>query len=124
MVFNSLHFAAFFVIVTTLYFVLPYRARGLMLLIASSYFYMAFVPRYILILFFTIAIDYAAGLLIERATGGTRRLLLVTSLVANLGVLAFFKYFNFLNDTIRAVAAAADVSYPVSPLTILLPIGL
>jgi D-alanyl-lipoteichoic acid acyltransferase DltB (MBOAT superfamily) len=124
MVFNSLQFALFFVIVTTLYFVLPYRARGPMLLIASSYFYMAFVPRYILILFFTIAIDYAAGLLIERATGRTRRLLLVASLAANLGVLAFFKYFNFLNDTIRAVAAAADVSYSVSPLTILLPIGL
>lgn len=124
MLFNSLQFAVFFVVVTTLYFALPHRARGPMLLIASSYFYMAFVPRYILILFFTIAIDYAAGLLIEGATGVRRRLLLVASLVANLGVLAFFKYFNFLNDTLRAVASAVDVPYSVPALAIILPIGL
>jgi alginate O-acetyltransferase complex protein AlgI len=124
MLFNSLQFAAFFVTVTMLYFALPHRARGPMLLIASSYFYMAFIPRYILILFFTIAIDYAAGLLIEGSTTVARRLWLVTSLVANLGVLAFFKYFDFLSDTIRAVASAADVPYSVPSLAIILPIGL
>ena len=54
MLFNSLTFALFFPIVTTLYFLTPHRWRWLLLLVASSIFYMAFVPVYILILVFTI----------------------------------------------------------------------
>ena len=50
MSFTSLHFLLFFPIVTALYFALPYRSRWLLLLLASCYFYMAFVPVYILIL--------------------------------------------------------------------------
>src|SRR3978361_2305372 len=99
MLFNSLEFAVFFPVVTALYFALPQRASGPMLLIASCYFYMAFIPKYILILILTIAIDYAARLLIDRSTGPRRRLWLITSLVTNVGVLAFFKYFNFINET-------------------------
>ena len=70
MLFNSLQFAVFFVVVTSLFFALPHRFRGALLLAASGYFYMAFVPVYILILIFTILIDYAAGLLIDRSRGG------------------------------------------------------
>ena len=57
MLFNSLTFALFFPIVTTLYFLTPHRWRWLLLLVASSIFYMAFVPVYILILVFTILVD-------------------------------------------------------------------
>jgi alginate O-acetyltransferase complex protein AlgI len=124
MLFNSLAFALFFPLVTVLYFVLPHRLRGPMLLIASCYFYMAFIPKYILILALTIAVDYVAGLLIHRSTGRSRRLWLVTSIVANVGVLAFFKYFNFLNETIRTVSTAAGIAYSVPVLNIILPIGL
>jgi hypothetical protein len=56
---------------------------------------MAFIPAYILILFFTILIDYVAGIQIEKATGARRKQFLILSLVANLGVLAVFKYYNF-----------------------------
>jgi len=124
MLFNSLEFAIFFPIVTTLYFILPMNTRVWMLLIASCYFYMAFVPKYILILIFTILIDYVAGVLISRANGGARRYWLVTSIVANVGVLAFFKYFNFINDSIGAVVAAFGHTYPLGALGIVLPIGL
>jgi alginate O-acetyltransferase complex protein AlgI len=89
MLFNSLHFLVFFPLVTLLYFALPQRWRWLLLLASSCYFYMSFVPVYILILFFTIAVDYVAGLLIERRQGAARRLMLVLSIVANVGVLAF-----------------------------------
>jgi Obg family GTPase CgtA-like protein len=58
--FNSLHFALFFPIVTALYFALPARARWGLLLAASCYFYMAFVPVYILILAATIVVDLVA----------------------------------------------------------------
>ena len=54
MLFNSFAFVIFFPIVTAGYFLLPHRFRWLWLLSASCYFYMAFIPEYILILLFTI----------------------------------------------------------------------
>jgi len=124
MLFNSLQFAVFFPIVTTLFFLLPHRLRGFMLLLASCYFYMAFIPKYILILIFTILIDYAAGLLISGSHGRARMRWLVMSIVANVGTLAFFKYFNFLNDTLRYISVAFSGTYPIPALDIILPIGL
>src|SRR5579864_3447335 len=98
MLFNSIQFVFFFVVVTSLYFILSHRYRWMLLLGASCYFYMAFVPIYILILGFTIAIDYVAGIFIEKAEGRRRKLFLVCSIIANVGVLAVFKYYNFLNE--------------------------
>ena len=65
MIFNSVVFVIFYIIVTALYFILPHKFRWGLLLAASCYFYMAFVPVYILILGFTIVIDYFAGIFIE-----------------------------------------------------------
>ncbi len=61
MLFNSWQFAIYFIGVTAAYFALPYRMRWVLLLGASCYFYMAFIPVYILILLFTILIDYGSG---------------------------------------------------------------
>jgi hypothetical protein len=63
MLFNSFAFALFFPAVTLLYFLLPHRARWVLLLGASTLFYMYFVPAYVLILAGTILVDYAAGLI-------------------------------------------------------------
>lgn len=124
MLFNSLSFAIYFPIVTILYFMLPHRYRWGMLLIASCVFYMAFIPAYLLILLFTITIDYFAGLWIARATGAHRTRLLYLSLVANALVLSIFKYFDFLNDTLHAVLHPFGVEYEVEKLALILPIGL
>ncbi|MDT7604999.1 MAG: alginate O-acetyltransferase complex protein AlgI, partial [Acidobacteriota bacterium] len=125
MLFNSLHFLIFFPVVTTLFFVLPHRLRWAMLLAASCYFYMVFKPLYILILAFTIIVDYTAGILIEDAKGRRRKAYLVASICANVGVLAFFKYYNFLNGSLREALGALHLAAPVPPLLhILLPIGL
>ncbi|MCX6048187.1 MAG: MBOAT family protein [Chloroflexi bacterium] len=124
MLFNSLSFAIFFIVVTTAYFLLPYRWRWALLLGASCYFYMAFVPIYILILLFTILVDYIAGIQIEQAQGQQRKLFLIFSIIANVGVLALFKYFNFLNANFASLAHFLDWNYPVHNLSILLPIGL
>ena len=56
---------------------------------------MYFLPVYILILGFTIVVDYFAGIYISKSEGRRRKMFLVVSLVANIGVLAFFKYYNF-----------------------------
>jgi len=124
MLFNSFHFLFFFIVVTTLYFALPYSKRWLLLLASSCYFYMAFVPIYIFILGFTIFIDYFAGLYIEKAQGDKRKLFLIISLVANIGVLAVFKYFNFLNQNFSFLMHEFGLANPIPYLSILLPIGL
>ena len=124
MLFNSLEFALFFPAVLLLYFASPGRYRWLVLLLASCAFYMAFVPLYILILALTIVVDYAAGLLIARATGGARKAWLGLSLVANIGVLAVFKYWPFLYANSNALAAYWGGANPLPLLRMVLPIGL
>ena len=124
MLFNSFHFLFFFIIVTSLYFAIPYSKRWLLLLISSCYFYMAFIPVYILILGFTIIIDYFAGIFIENAVGRKRKLFLTFSLIANIGVLAVFKYYNFLNHNFSFLLNGFGLSNPMPFLSILLPIGL
>jgi alginate O-acetyltransferase complex protein AlgI len=124
MLFNSLHFAVFFPVVTGLYFALPHRLRWLLLLVASCYFYMAFVPIYILILGFTIVVDYFAGILIADSAGRTRRRFLILSLVANIGVLAVFKYYNFFVSSLTAASGALGSPFALPLLSLLLPIGL
>ncbi len=124
MLFNSFQFLIFFIFVTLLYFVIPYKMRWLLLLVSSCYFYMAFVPVYILILGFTIVIDYFAGIYIENAEGKSRKLFLIFSLIANIGVLAIFKYYNFFNDNLSIFLHGFGSNNPFPYLSILLPIGL
>lgn len=124
MLFNSLHFLVFFIFVTTTYFAIPHKYRWILLLASSCYFYMAFVPIYILILGFTIVVDYFAGIYIENAEGKKKKLFLVASLVANIGVLFVFKYYNFLNDNLTALMNGLGCRNSLPMLSILLPIGL
>jgi D-alanyl-lipoteichoic acid acyltransferase DltB (MBOAT superfamily) len=85
---------------------------------------MAFVPVYILILGFTIVVDYFAGILIENAEGRKRKLFLLFSLLANIGVLAVFKYYNFLNQNFSFLLHGFGLQNPIPFLSIILPIGL
>lgn len=124
MLFNSLDFLIFFPIVTILYFLLPQKLRWVMLLTASCIFYMFFVPVYILILFFTIIIDYISGIYIERLQDKKKKLFLIISILSNIGILFVFKYFNFFNENIAYIARVLHWNYPIENLWILLPIGL
>jgi D-alanyl-lipoteichoic acid acyltransferase DltB (MBOAT superfamily) len=124
MLFNSLHFLVFFPIVAFVYFCLRRQPRVYWLVAASCYFYMVFVPSYILILFFLIALDYSAGLLIARSEGRARKLYLVASILGNVGMLAFFKYYHFVDQNIASVARGIGLTYTPSQWNILLPIGL
>ncbi len=124
MVFNSLQFLVFFGIVTSAYFLLAHKYRWALLLLASCYFYMAFVPVYLGILGLTIVIDYFAGIYLERFQGGAKKIFLGCSLLANLGVLAVFKYYFFFTDNFNFLANyfSLPVHFPV--FNFLLPIGL
>ncbi len=125
MTFNSLQFLVFFMVVTLWYFRLKnQKGRIWLLLIASCYFYMSFIPEYILILGGTIIVDYFAGLLIEKSEAGKRKFWLITSLIANIGALAVFKYYNFFIDNIHTgfLFFGKPLSLPL--LKMALPIGL
>jgi alginate O-acetyltransferase complex protein AlgI len=125
MLFNSLDFVLFFIVVTSVYFSVPHQYRWPLLLVASCLFYMAFVPVYILILFTAIIVDYFAGIWIEDTEDSNKkRLYLQMSIASVCGLLFVFKYFNFFNQNIAAIASAIHWSYPIEALQIILPIGL
>lgn len=124
MLFNSFEFLIFFPVVTVLYFLVPHNWRWLHLLIASCIFYMAFIPVYILILIFTIIIDYFAGIIIAESAGKKRKLFLIISLIANIGILAVFKYYNFFIENVNDLFGMAGEGSRIPYLNIILPIGL
>ena len=118
MLFNSIQFLFFFPIVTILFFVLPHKFRWILLLSASCFFYSFFIPVYIFILIFTIIIDYSAGILIEKSSK-YKKFWLILSLAANIGILGFFKYTNFLITNVNDLLLT-----DIALMSIILPIGL
>ena len=125
MVFNSIEFAIFLPIVVLLFYLLPQKARWIMLLAASCVFYMWFVPKYILILLVTIIIDYSAGILMEKHADNPKRkkTFLVISVVSTLLVLFIFKYLGFINDNFVWLCQKLGLDVRTS-VNIILPIGL
>jgi len=85
---------------------------------------MAFIPIYILILGFTIVVDYFVGILLENTKGQHRKYWLIISLIANIGVLAVFKYYNFLNTNLSETLNIFGYHNIIPNLSIILPIGL
>jgi len=124
MLFNSFQFAIFFAVILVAHFALPQRYRWALLLAGSCYFYMVFIPIYLLVLGLSIVIDYVAGIWIEDAPPARRKVLLLVSIVANVGLLAVFKYFNFINDNLAALARVLHWNYSMEALSLILPIGL
>ncbi len=124
MLFNSIEFFVFFPITVALYYLLPHIHRWKLLLTASLLFYMAFIPKYIFILFFIITLDYFSAILIDRSEGTKRKVLLILSLAATLSVLFLFKYFNFFSDSTASIARLINWNYPTVYLNIILPLGL
>jgi D-alanyl-lipoteichoic acid acyltransferase DltB (MBOAT superfamily) len=124
MLFNSFSFVIFFPVVVILYYSIPKRFQVHFLLAASCVFYMAFVPWYILILFFLITIDFFLAQGIEKRTGHARRVFLTLSIISNLGTLFIFKYLNFFDANVTALAQALHWNYSLPILQFILPLGL
>jgi alginate O-acetyltransferase complex protein AlgI len=126
MLFNSIDFIYFFLFVTIGFYALPHGFRWFLLLLASCYFYMAFVPYYILILFLTIFIDYFAGIAIfKQKKQSFKKILLIISIISNIGILAFFKYYNFFLENVNEFFNLFGETWKEPPfLNIILPLGL
>jgi D-alanyl-lipoteichoic acid acyltransferase DltB (MBOAT superfamily) len=125
MLFNSLHFVVFFPIAAIVYFSIPHRYRWAWLLACSYYFYMAWKPAYVLVIWLLTAIDYVAGRAIGAAsTPSIRRLFLGMSLASNLTLLFAFKYFNFTSTTTAMLLGKLGVGYDPPFLDLVLPLGI
>ncbi len=125
MVFTSLPFVGFFLVVYLLYRVLPHRGQNGMLVLASYYFYAAWDWRFLGLLIGSTVVDYSIARYLGRTVDPRRRrTALLVSLVYNLGVLGFFKYFDFF--AVSTARLFAILGWHVDPITlrVILPIGI
>src|SRR5260221_13100346 len=124
MVFNSLQFVWFFLIVYALYRVVTHRAQNLLLLVASYYFYAAWDYRFVALLAASTIVDYTCGRLLARlADERRRRQLMWLSIGFNLSMLGFFKYFNFFPDNLHALFGPMGWELDFVTLRWVLPLG-
>ncbi len=126
MIFNSFIFFIFLGIVLPIFYLLPTKtSKNSFLLIVSYIFYGYWDWRFCLLLTLTTLIDYYVGRELHKATDlKKRKLLLTVSLVINLGILGFFKYFNFFVGTFEDMSALFGVKLDYLHLNIILPVGL
>ncbi|MCA9546728.1 MAG: MBOAT family protein, partial [Myxococcales bacterium] len=125
MVFTTPQFVAFFVLFFGAWLALPRRARKPLLLVGSYLFYGSWNPHFLWLIFGSTLLDFAVGRAVHRSADPRRRKQLVTlSVVGNLGVLAFFKYFDFfVGSAVQGLnALGLDASAPV--LEVVLPVGI
>jgi alginate O-acetyltransferase complex protein AlgI len=125
MLFNSIQFVIFLPLVVILYFMIPHRFRVYFLLAASYYFYMCWKAEYIFLIMGSTLIDYYAGIQIEKSkTQKRKKRFLILSVITNLGILFSFKYFNFINDSVRTVFDHLNIFYGVPAFRVFLPVGI
>ncbi len=126
MVFNSFSFLLFFAIVLAVHYLkISWTARKVCLIGFSYLFYMAWNPPFVMLLWISTLVDWQAGKKIYASNRKSKkRLWLVISLVANLGLLGFFKYGNFLLDNFVAVLDLLNVSFHPARPDIILPVGI
>ena len=125
MVFNSLDFVAFFAVVYGLYVVLPHRGQNFLLLLASYAFYACWDWRFLSLLFLSTAVDYILALKISESESPVlRKRYLIASMCVSLGVLGFFKYFNFFADSLASLLQSMGWDIQASHLNIILPWGI
>jgi len=132
MVFDSLAFLLFFPLVAVVYFFLTMRIAlrhkalsntlsQLFLLAASLFFYAYWNPAYLGLILISVAVTWVSGLLMEDRDVQKRRLILAGSLLINLGILFFFKYYHFAVDSVRFFAHGR---IPFPSFDVLLPVGI
>lgn len=125
MLFNSVEFLIFFPIVTLIYYIVPRKIRYIWLLISSYYFYMCWNPKHVILLAVSTGITWVCGLLIPHMKKpGTKRAVVIGGLCTNLGILFFFKYFTFFQQTFNRVLSMLHLQVCERQFDILLPVGI
>ena len=125
MLFNSFSFLVFFPIVCLIYFIIPRKLRYIWLLFASYYFYMSWNAKYALLIAISTIITWISGLAIEKCkTTSGKKFTVTLSFVSNLGILFFFKYFDFALHNLNCLLSYAGIQIVDNPFDIILPVGI
>lgn len=125
MLFNSFDFMLFFPIVIIIYFVIPKKSRYIWLFLASYYFYMSWNPKYALLMGTSTVITYLSGRLLEKATNiNNRKWIVAGSFITNMGILIFFKYFDFILGNINWALSTVGITAVNKPFDVILPVGI
>jgi alginate O-acetyltransferase complex protein AlgI len=128
MLFNTIAFALFFLVVLGLYWLIGQnriQAQNVFLIVASYFFYAQWDWRFLVLIFISTLLDYVVGLGFTKASSPPRRkLLLWVSIVGNLGILFYFKYFNFFVDGFLAMFASFGIDIQYATASIILPVGI
>ncbi|MAJ05753.1 MAG: membrane-bound O-acyltransferase family protein [Crocinitomicaceae bacterium] len=120
MIFNSIDYIVFFSLFSLVFFLLKPKFRWILLLTSSYFFYMCWKWEFIFLIIFSTVVDYFCGIkMSQKSIQKQKRPYLLISLFSNLGLLFFFKYFNFFLDSVSLVS---DITY--EPLNIILPMGI
>lgn len=123
MLFNSISFLLFFPLVLLVYYVVPKKTRYIWLLVCSYYFYMCWNAKYAILIAASTLITYISGILLQNAKKG-RKWIVAASFVSNLGILFFFKYFDFALGILNRILGAFSLSLVDKPFDLLLPVGI
>ncbi|MEM6269585.1 MAG: MBOAT family O-acyltransferase [Bacteroidota bacterium] len=128
MLFNSLDFGIFLPIVFALYWLIPrekFRWQNILILGASYFFYGWWDWRFLFLISFSSALDYTVGRLLDRSKDpGLRKWFLAISVVTNLGLLGFFKYYNFFVESFIAGFSFLGLEIQGGTLELILPVGI
>lgn len=125
MLFNSIEFIIFFLIVFILYFSINYKYRWIVLLISSIYFYMSWNVKYVLLILFVTLVNYLSAIQIENTTNEKKRKTYLTlSIIISFGILFVFKYFNFFNENLKGFLSLFSLQFDPLLINLILPIGI
>jgi alginate O-acetyltransferase complex protein AlgI len=125
--FNSYQFALFFAALFLAYWLLRNRPRlqNILLLGAGYYFYACWNAKFLTLLVISTVMDYGCGLWVDQARSQKkRRTAVVLSMAVNLGMLGYFKYYNFFAENLQAALGHVGLSVPLGHLEVVLPIGI
>lgn len=125
MTFNSFPFLIFYPIVAALYFLLPKKLKWPMLLIASYYFYAFYQAELLFLIIGTTFVSWISSLIIEKSSSRIlKRIVLAVALTVCLGILIFYKYFNFLGESIVSIVNLFGIETSPLILNLALPVGI
>jgi D-alanyl-lipoteichoic acid acyltransferase DltB (MBOAT superfamily) len=125
MLFNSFQFAGFFTAVYGLYLYFGHKNQNRLLLLSSYLFYGAWDYRFLSLIMLSTCIDYYSGLKIEAAkTQREKKTFLLLSVVSNLSILGYFKYFDFFVQELASLCSLLGIPFGYESLSIVLPIGI
>lgn len=132
MLFNSASFLVFFPLVLMVYFIIPDRFKSLWLLVASYYFYMSWNAVYALLILASTFVTYISGILIDNYNNTnelskkriSKKKIILFCLLINLGILFYFKYYNFTASLIFSALRKLGISLATPSIDVVLPVGI